>query len=192
MSTLRTIILAAGEGARMKSDRPKVLHPICGRPMIAYALTLAASAGVKQPIVVIGHGAEAVKDVLPKDVKVVIQSKQLGTADAVLSAKKALGGLTGDLLILYADTPLLRRTTIQHLIESHRKNSATCTLLNTHLADPSGYGRIIRDATGLITGIVEEAEAHTVQRAMSEPWIWKAGNIAQALPWLVSKYSGGV
>ena len=185
MSLVRAVILAAGEGTRMKSELPKVLHPICGRPMVAYALHLAAAAGVKQPIVVIGHGAEAVKAVLPKEVKVVVQSKQQGTGDAVLAIKRSLGGLGGDLLILYADTPLLRRTTVQHLIESHRKNNATCTLLTTHLADPSGYGRIVREPAGQIIGVLEESEANASQRAIREinvgPLICKTQALFDAL-----------
>ena len=185
MSVLKAIILAAGEGTRMKSDTPKVLHPICGRPMIAYALNLVASAGVKQPIVVIGHGAEAVKAVLPKGIKVVIQSKRRGTADAILAAKQSLGGMIGDVLILYADTPLLRRTTVQHLIEHHHKNNATCTLLSTHLADPSGYGRILREPTGEITGILEESEVHGLQRGIREinvgPMVCKVQALMDAL-----------
>ena len=168
MRMLHAIILAAGEGTRMKSDLPKVLHVICGRPMIAYALDVAASAGAKQPIVILGHGADHVKRMLPTEVKVVIQSQQLGTGDAVLAAKKALGGATGSLLVLYADTPLLRRATVQKLIETHFKNSATCTLLTAHLADPTGYGRVLRNETGQIAGIVEEAEANTLQRAIRE------------------------
>src|SRR3989338_4972165 len=167
MRTLQAIILAAGEGTRMKSELPKVLHVICGRPMISYALDRAASSGVKQPIIVLGHGAEQVKPFLPKEVKVVMQAKQLGTGDAVLAAKKSLTG-AGAVLILYADTPLLRRTTVQKLIETHFKTSATCTLLTAHLADPSGYGRILRNESGQVTGIVEEAEANTAQRAIRE------------------------
>ena len=153
MRVLQAVILAAGEGTRMKSELPKVLHPICGRPMIAYALDLAASAGVKQPIIVLGHGAEAVKPRLPKEAKVVIQTQRLGTGDAVTAAKKALSG-AGSVLILYADTPLLRRTTVQKLVETHFKADATCTLLTAHLADPSGYGRILRNETGQVVGIV--------------------------------------
>jgi bifunctional UDP-N-acetylglucosamine pyrophosphorylase/glucosamine-1-phosphate N-acetyltransferase len=168
MRNLHAIILAAGEGTRMKSELPKVLHPICGRPMFAYALDLVASAGVKQPVVVLGHGAELVKPQLPKEVKVVIQAKPLGTGDAVLAAKRSLGGLSGDVLILYADTPLLRRTTVQKLVETHFKTGATTTLLTAHLADPSGYGRIVRNETGQIAGIVEEAEANAAQRAIRE------------------------
>jgi len=167
MRTLQGIILAAGEGTRMKSAVPKVLHPICGRPMIAYALDVAASAGIKQPIVVLGHGADDVKPQLPTEIKVVIQKKQLGTGDAVLAAKKALGA-HGSVLILYGDTPLLRRTTVQKLIETHFKTGATCTLLTAHLADPSGYGRVVRNETGQISGVVEEAEANAAQRAIRE------------------------
>jgi bifunctional UDP-N-acetylglucosamine pyrophosphorylase/glucosamine-1-phosphate N-acetyltransferase len=168
MRILHAIILAAGEGTRMKSELPKVLHPICGRPMIAYALDLAAAAGVKQPIVVLGKGADEVKRRLPTEAKAVIQANRLGTGDAVLTAKKALGSTAGAVLILYADTPLLRRTTVQKLIESHFKTGATCTLLSAHLADPSGYGRIVRNETGQISGVVEEAEATATQRAVRE------------------------
>ncbi len=167
MRILQAIILAAGAGTRMKSELPKVLHAICGRPMIAYALDLAAFAGVKQPIVVLGHGAEIVKPWLPSEVKVAVQAKPLGTGDAVMSAKKALG-TNGAVLILYADTPLLRRTTVQKLIEAHFKTGATCTLLTAHLADPSGYGRILRNEASQIVGIVEESEATAAQRAIRE------------------------
>jgi len=167
MRTLQAIILAAGEGTRMKSERPKVLHPICGRPMIAYALDLAASVGAKRPVVILGFGAEQVRPALPTEAKVVLQSKQLGTGDAVIAAKKAFGK-DGSLIILYADTPLLRRTTVQKLVEAHFKTSATATLLTAHLADPSGYGRIHRNEQGQIDGIIEEAEANAAQRAIRE------------------------
>ena len=167
MATVQAIILAAGAGTRMKSERPKVLHLLCGRPMIAYAIDLAAAAGVKQPIVVIGHGEEQLRPILPKEAKVVVQSKPQGTGDAVRLAKKSLGA-TGDVLILYADTPLIRRTTIHKMIELHFKAGATGTLLTTHLADPSGYGRIQRNEVGQITGVVEEADANAAQRAIRE------------------------
>ncbi|MBI3321439.1 MAG: bifunctional N-acetylglucosamine-1-phosphate uridyltransferase/glucosamine-1-phosphate acetyltransferase [Candidatus Omnitrophica bacterium] len=185
MRTLHAMILAAGEGTRMKSDRPKVLHPICGRPMIAYALDLAAASGVKQPIVVLGHGADAVKPFLPKEAKVVMQPARRGTGDAVAAAKKALGGGSGAVLILYADTPLLRRTTVQKLIETHFKTGATCTLLTAHLADPGGYGRIVRNEGGQIAEIVEDAEANAAQRAIREvnvgPLVCNAQSLLDAL-----------
>ena len=167
MRSLQAIILAAGEGTRMKSDLPKVLHPICGRPMLSYALDLAAAAGIKQPIVILGKGAEQIKPTLPKEAKPVLQVQRRGTGDAVLAAKKLLTG-TGAVLILYADTPLLRRTTVQKLIEAHFKTSATCTLLTAHLADPSGYGRIIRNENGLVVRIAEEPEASAAERAIRE------------------------
>ena len=184
MTNLQAIILAAGAGTRMKSELPKVLHPICGRPMIAYALDLVGAAGVKQPIVVLGHGAEEVKAVLPKEVRVAIQSKPAGTGDAVLAAKKFLSS-TGHTLILYADTPLLRRTTVQRMIESHAKHAATATLLAAHLADPTGYGRIQRDEHGKVIGIVEEAEANAAQKAIREinigPMVCKTPALLEAL-----------
>jgi bifunctional UDP-N-acetylglucosamine pyrophosphorylase/glucosamine-1-phosphate N-acetyltransferase len=185
MRPLQAIILAAGEGTRMKSDLPKVLHPICGRPMIAYTLDLAVSLGVQHPIVVLGHGAEAVKSHLPKEAKVVLQTSRAGTGDAVLTAKKALSGTGGALLILYADTPLIRRTTLQRLVETHFKTSATATLLTAHLADPSGYGRILRNETGLVARVVEEAEANSAERAIREinvgPLVCNAVALLEAL-----------
>jgi len=181
MKALHVIILAAGGGTRMKTDLPKVLHPICGRPMIAYALDLAAATGVKQPIVVLGEMTDQIKPYLPKGVKLVLQQKPLGTGDAVLAAKRVLGGVSGDVLILYADTPLLRRTTVQRMIESHNKSNATCTLLTATLADPTGYGRILREPTGAVVGIVEEAEANVQQRALREVNVGPLCAQAQAL-----------
>ena len=168
MRSLQVMILAAGGGTRMKSGLPKVLHPVCGRPMIAYALDLAAASGIKQPIIVLGgETADQIRPHLPKEVTIVVQKTPLGTGDAVLTAKRAVGG-AGDVLILYADTLLIRRTTIQRLIESHYKSSATCTLLTAHLADPSGYGRVVREPTGQMIGVVEESEANVQQRAIRE------------------------
>jgi len=182
--SLQALILGAGRGTRMKSELPKILHPICGRPMIAYAWDLAVACGVKQPIVVLGKEADEITPHLPKELKVVIQEKPLGTGDAVLSTKKVIGQ-TGDILILYADTPLIRRTTIQRLIEAHRKSNATITLLTAHLADPTGYGRVVRDATGIVTGIVEEVEANATERAIREinvgPLVAKVGPLFEAL-----------
>ena len=184
MATVHAVILAAGEGSRMKSELPKVLHNICGRSMIAYAIDLAASVGARQPVIVLGHGAEQVKPVLPKEAKVIIQSKQHGTGDAVLSAKRAIGS-QGDVLILYGDTPLLRRGTVQRLIEQHVKTGATCSLLTAHLADPSGYGRIVRNELNAITGVVEESEAGAAQRTIREinvgPLVCKAAALLEAL-----------
>ena len=185
MRSLQVIILAAGGGTRMKSELPKILHPVCGRPMIAYALDLAAASGVKQPIVVLGgETAEQVKPHLPKEATLVVQKTPLGTGDAVLTAKRAVGG-AGDVVILYADTLLIRRTTIQRLIESHYKSNATSTLLTAHLADPTGYGRVVRDATGVIARVVEEPDANAQQRAIREvnvgPLCVKAQPLFEAL-----------
>ena len=185
MSALNAIILAAGRGTRMKSETAKVLHLICGRPMIHIALDIATSVGVKQPLVVLSKGAQDIKARLPKDAKVVIQSQPLGTGDAVLAAKRLLGSMAGDLLILYADTPLLRRSTVHRLIETHRKANATCTLLAAHLANPTGYGRIVRDANAAVSEVVEEVEANMAQRAIREinvgPICAKASALFEAL-----------
>jgi len=185
MRSVQAVILAAGSGTRMKSAIPKVLHPICGRPMIAYALDVAAALGVKQPVVIVGDAAEQIQPHLSKGAKLVIQKQPLGTGDALLCARKALAGCSGDLVILYADTPLLRRTTVQRLLEAHHRANATCTLLTATLADPTGYGRIVREAAGEIAGVVEEAEANQTQRAIREinvgPIVVKAPALFEAL-----------
>ena len=168
MKPVQAVILAAGGGSRMKSATPKVLHPLCGRPMIFYALDLAAFVGAKQPVVIVGDEADAVRAQLPKDARAIVQHPPRGTGDAVLTAKRAIGS-TGDVLVLYADTPLLRRTTIQRLVEAHHKSNATCTLLTSHLADPSGYGRVLRDpGSGALVGVVEESDANAQQRTIRE------------------------
>ena len=189
MRSIQAVILAAGSGTRMKSSVPKVLHPICGRPMIAYALDLAASLGVKQPIVIVGEAAEQIQPHLSKEAKLVIQKQPLGTGDALLCAKKALAGFSGDVIILYADTPLLRRTTVQRLLEAHHRTGATCTLLTASLADPTSYGRIVREAAGEITGILEESDANQQQRTIREvnvgPIAVKAPALFEALALVV-------
>lgn len=186
MSTLQSIVLAAGHGTRMKSAMPKVLHELCGRPMLLYVIDQATTMGVSDPVVVLGGDiAATVKPLVPKHVKIAIQAKPLGTGDAVLCAKKTLHGLSGDLLVLYADVPLVKSTTIHRLVETHRKTGATCTLLTASLADPSGYGRILRNETGAVAGIVEDTEVHAAHRAIREvnvgPFVCQTSTLMQAL-----------
>jgi len=151
------VILAAGEGKRMKSSVPKIIQPICGRPMLDYTLDSVRSAGVKKILVVVGSRAETVKrSVSGKGVEFVMQARRLGTADAVLRTKTRLASFKGDILVLYGDTPLIKPSTIKSLIDAHKKKSAYCTMLTAYLSDPKGYGRIVRDAGGDIERIVEE------------------------------------
>ncbi len=165
---IAVIILAAGKGERMKSDIPKVLHPVCGRPMLEYVLDLADSLKIKRQIAVLGHKHEEVKKALRPHVKVVIQKKLLGTGDAVKEGLKALKGFQGTVLVLYADIPLLTKETIKKLLDFHIKNDLSATLLAAQLDKPAGYGRVLRDRFSSISGIAEEKDADDFQKDIKE------------------------
>lgn len=154
------IILAAGEGKRMKSSSPKVLHRVCGKPMLSYTLDLVARVGIEKTVLVIGHGAESVRKNFPQmNAEVVIQEKQQGTADAVKTAMTKLTDHSGTVLVLCADMPLLQTTSVQALIDYHEKQSLSATVLTAKLHDPYGYGRIIRNESGLVARIIEDRDA---------------------------------
>jgi bifunctional UDP-N-acetylglucosamine pyrophosphorylase/glucosamine-1-phosphate N-acetyltransferase len=170
MTDLHIVILSAGKGTRMKSALPKVLHPLAGRSIIEHVLHTAESLRAASTTVVIGHGAEEVRAALAThpDLRFVVQSPQLGTGHALLQAEPVLGRATGQVLLLYGDVPLLQPSTLELLIEQHRTASAAATVLTAELADPYGYGRIVRDADGAITRIVEERDASAEERAIRE------------------------
>jgi len=165
---LAAIILAAGKGERMKSSLPKVLHPICGRPMLAYILDLVEELNIKNTVAVLGYGYERVKPHLKPWIKVVIQRRLLGSADAVKVGLSALKNFSGTILVLYADNPLLKKETIKKLIQYHQENEPAVTLLTGKVKDPSGYGRILRDANFNICGIIEEKDADEFQKGIKE------------------------
>src|SRR3989338_5400046 len=163
------IILAAGEGTRMKSALPKVLHQVCGRPMLAYVLDLAKGLGIKNILVVTGHKRELLKDLLTRyKAKEVYQDKRLGTADAIKRCQPALRGFSGNVLVLYGDQPLLKKETLQKLIQRHTETKAQATILSAYPQDPFGYGRIIRDNFSRITAIVEEKDASAREKEVGE------------------------
>ena len=172
------VVLAAGEGTRMRSSRPKPLHHICGRPMVLYVLDAAAQENVMATVVVVGHGAtwveKSVSERAREDVRItfVEQHEQLGTGHAVSVAlptlSEAMNGADGDVLILPGDTPLLRQSTIARLLEQHREKDAAITVLTAVVDDPSGYGRIIHAKNGSISRIVEEKDATAEERAVTE------------------------
>jgi len=162
------IILAAGRGERMKSDIPKALHPICGRPMLEFVLDLVEDLKIKKVIVVLGHQHTEVRKLLKPGIKVVIQKRLLGTADAVKVAQAALGNFKGTILVLYADNPLLKKETIKKLLERHRENNLGATLLTAKLEQPQGYGRILRDKYSSICGIREEKDADDYEKDIKE------------------------
>ena len=185
MKNTIAVILAAGRGTRMKSDTPKVLHGLLGKPMISYVTAAVSRAGIRDMVVVTGFGSDRIKDFFyGTRVKTVLQKRLLGSADAVRSAKGEIGG-SSDVLVVYGDTPLITGRTIKKLIEKHKSSGASLTLLTAVLKDPSGYGRIIRDSGGRITRIAEESEAREYKRETGEinvgTCIFARGDLSDAL-----------
>ncbi len=164
------IILAAGVSTRMNTQMPKVLHEVCGRPMLAYVLDACRQVNVKKMYVVVGFGANQVKKCFSdaKDIVWVRQAKQLGTAHAVMCCKKHLKDFRGQTLILCGDGPLIRIITLDVLIEKHKVEQAAVTLATAIMDDPTGYGRIIRDVYGNIQGIIEDRNCTREQLAIKE------------------------
>ncbi|MCA9399097.1 MAG: bifunctional N-acetylglucosamine-1-phosphate uridyltransferase/glucosamine-1-phosphate acetyltransferase [Candidatus Omnitrophica bacterium] len=152
----------------MKSATPKVLHKVRGVPVIQYVLNIAGSIGSQKTYVVLGHKSEAIQDYIGKDFEVIEQKKLLGTADAVRCVEDQLKSYKGDVVILCGDTPLLRKSTIKALIRKHKKTTAACTLLTAVLHDSTGYGRIIRDGSGNLVAIREDADAVGFERNIAE------------------------
>jgi bifunctional UDP-N-acetylglucosamine pyrophosphorylase/glucosamine-1-phosphate N-acetyltransferase len=164
------IILAAGVSSRMKTDTPKVLHEVCGRPMLAYVLDACRGAGVGKIYVVVGFGAEQVKKRFEAadDIVWVQQDQQKGTAHAVLCCKEYLNGFDGETLVLCGDGPLIRAQTLRTIIEKHESENSAATLATAVLDDPNGYGRICRDAKGNIEAIVEHNDCTVEQLKIKE------------------------
>ncbi|MDP3730713.1 MAG: NTP transferase domain-containing protein [Candidatus Omnitrophota bacterium] len=168
MKNTIAIVLAAGRGTRMKSDTPKVLHEILGKPMISYVTGAVSKAAVKNIVVVTGFGSDKVRDFFyGAGIKTVVQKKLLGSADAVGAAKREIGR-SGDVLVVYGDTPLITAETLKKLIEKHKDSCASLTLLTAVLRDPAEYGRIIRDTAGRIIKIAEDSEAREYKKETDE------------------------
>ncbi len=168
---LNAIIMAAGQGTRMRSDLVKVLHPLNGLPMLCHILELCRRLGVKRTLVVIGHQAQRVREALAplaSGVEFVLQAEQRGTAHAVLQAEPALQAFDGNVLVLSGDVPLLSDALVERLVTTHLRARAGATLVTTRLPNPSGYGRVLRDRRGAFRGIVEEVEATPAQRRVTE------------------------
>ncbi len=161
------LVLAAGEGTRMKSALPKVAHRILGVPMVAYVVRAAEEAGCDRVVTVTGHGAETVEALVPA-CECVRQDRQLGTGHAVMCAREALADATGSLVVLSGDSPLIRPETIAALIEARERAGAAVALLTARMPDPTGYGRIVRADTGAVEGIVEQKDCTREQCAIDE------------------------
>src|SRR5438067_4770315 len=162
---LDVIVLAAGQGKRMRSELPKVLHPIGGRPLLAHVLEAARALNPRKTVVVHGHGAEKVRAAFAQaSVEWVLQAEQLGTGHAVQQAMSQLGR-DGDILILYGDVPLVRAESLKQLVDAARDGLAVMT---TEVSDPKGYGRIVRNSGGSVERIAEEKDATSAERAIQE------------------------
>lgn len=170
MGETAAIILAAGKSTRLKSELPKVLHEVCGRPMLSYVLSACRLAGVDRIAVVVGHGKQKVKKRFSKetDITWVEQAKQNGTGHAVACCKAFFDGFDGSVLVVAGDMPLLRRVSLSDLLETRESSQDVLTLATTVLDDPTGYGRIVRDANGQLDGIVEHRDCTDEQRAIHE------------------------
>ena len=172
---LACIILAAGQGKRMRSKRAKVLHAVAGRPMIEYVLDVVEFAGAGRILAVIGPDGRQIRKHLAESkracrerIEWVTQKVRRGTGDAVRLTARSLDGFSGTVMILNGDHPLLRPETLRHLLKFHRKQKAGLTLLTACLDSPQGYGRILRDSTGRLRGIVEDRDATEEQREITE------------------------
>ncbi|QQE74557.1 bifunctional UDP-N-acetylglucosamine diphosphorylase/glucosamine-1-phosphate N-acetyltransferase GlmU [Brevibacillus composti] len=168
MSNIHAVVLAAGQGTRMKSKLYKVLHPVCGKPMVQHVVDTLASMRVEDVVVVVGHGADTVQAALGDRVKYALQSEQLGTAHAVQQAAPLLQGKEGTTFILYGDVPLLSEETLTELLRFHEEQQAAATVLTAVLPDPTGYGRMVRNAAGEVVKIVEHKDASEEVRAIKE------------------------
>lgn len=181
---ISAVILAAGHGKRMVSQLPKVLHPLARRPMILYSIDSTAAVTTETPVVVIGHGAEAVRATVGDRGRFAVQVEQLGTAHALQTARPLLEGQTDLVLVVTADMPLITTETMQQIITAQRENSGPLTMLTVEYDDPRGFGRVLRGPDGHVVAVVEEAQATPEQLEVRElnasvycfraDWLWPA------------------
>ncbi len=162
------VILAAGQGTRMKSRLYKVLHSVCGKPMVQHVVDQVSLVGLDEIVVVVGHGAEKVKEQLGDDVTYVLQAEQLGTGHAVMQAESILKDKQGVTIVICGDTPLITNETIEALLKYHQEHKAKATILTANTNNPTGYGRIVRDHKGMVQRIVEHKDATDEERMITE------------------------
>lgn len=180
--SVSVVILAAGQGTRMKSSLPKVLHRLVGKPLVVHALDAARGLSDAKPVLVVGVGAQQVRLALGERVRYVVQEPQLGTGHALLQARSVLVGRSNMVLVTYADMPLLRPETLGHMVEHHRQTTPAITLLTVTQDVSRGFGRVLRDPSGAVVAIVEEVDATPEQLTIREmdtgtfcfdaDWLW--------------------
>jgi len=176
-----SLVLAAGLGTRMKSDLPKTLHMLGGRPLVAWSVDACSQATGRPPVVVVGPEIDLYQQALGKDIPLVVQDQRLGTGHAAMQAETELKGKSGLVLVVHADMPLLRSDTLRGLIEIQKKHGGVLSLLAMHGESPRGFGRILRNDAGEITGIIEQAHASQEQLAIRE---LNVGAYCYAVDWL--------
>jgi bifunctional UDP-N-acetylglucosamine pyrophosphorylase/glucosamine-1-phosphate N-acetyltransferase len=179
-----TIILAAGQGTRMVSDLPKVMHPVNGKPLILYAVDTAIALGSNKPVIVVGNGAEKVRHAVGENAIFALQEKRMGTAHAVMAAENALKDFEGLITVVAADMPLLTVETIKHMVADQNEQDAPVTMLTVKTKDPHGFGRVLRGMDGKVRAIIEEAQASEEELRIDElnvgaycfksGWLWSA------------------
>ncbi|WP_459954534.1 bifunctional UDP-N-acetylglucosamine diphosphorylase/glucosamine-1-phosphate N-acetyltransferase GlmU [Paenibacillus pini] len=162
------IVLAAGQGKRMKSKLYKVLHPVCGKPMVGHVLDTVKQVNCERSIVVVGHGAEAVQSYLGEAAEYVLQEQQLGTGHAVKQAKPLIGSEEGSTIVVCGDTPLVTAETLESLTQLHESRKAAATVLTADMNNPKGYGRVIRHEDGGVLRIVEQKDCTPEEDAVRE------------------------
>ncbi|MGD7024581.1 bifunctional UDP-N-acetylglucosamine diphosphorylase/glucosamine-1-phosphate N-acetyltransferase GlmU [Rossellomorea vietnamensis] len=168
MTNRYAVILAAGQGTRMKSKLYKVLHPVCDKPMVEHVVDQITTLDINKTVTIVGHGAELVQTHLEGKSEFALQEEQLGTAHAVMQAEEVLSGLEGTTLVVCGDTPLIKGETMEALLKHHNELQAKATILTGKPADATGYGRIIRNEEGLVEKIVEHKDASEEERLVKE------------------------
>ena len=154
------VLLAAGQGTRMKTSLPKVLHPVCGKPMLAYAFEAACSASTGKPVIVVGKDGEPIRNYLGDAASYVLQDPQLGTGHAVQQAEASLRGRTELVLVTYADMPLLCAETLARLVEMQQSNNGPMTIMTVSAANSRGFGRVLRNPDGSVRAISRRGRRH--------------------------------
>lgn len=168
MKNRYVVVLAAGQGTRMKSKLYKVMHPVMGRPMVGHVVNAALDSGATQVFTITGVGADVVKDYLGDKSEYVYQEEQLGTAHAIEQARELLEGKEGTTVVLSGDTPLLQAETLKQLMDNHENENAKATILTALAEDPYGYGRVIRAEDGSVSKVVEEKDASASEQSVQE------------------------
>lgn len=181
---VEAVILAAGQGTRMRSDLPKALHELLGQPMVKYCLDTAGQATGSKPVIVIGHGSDEIRQAFGNAAKFVVQTPQLGTGHAVLQAESVLRGMADLILVILGDMPLLTPETLGRVVDIQKDHDGPVTMLTVIADEPRGFGRVVRDESGQVKAIVEEAQATEEQLAIKElnpsvycfraEWLWDA------------------